>query len=191
MNQNYQQLEDSKLFELLSEDNETAEGAFTELYNRYSPRIFAYCRRFMSTFEEAQDVYQETFLKFLNSGRQAKETGKRIDNVMFYLLLIARHICINVKRNEHKTYEFNEEIDAPYENHEDQDELLNLIKVGLELIPSEYKEIFILREYDGLSYTEIAELTNMTISTVKVKLHRARIKLREVLAPYMEDLSKY
>ena len=191
MKPDYQHLEDSKLFELLSEDNDTAEKAFTELYGRYSPRVFAYCKRFMSTTEEAQDVFQDTFLKFLNSGKQAKETGKKVEKVLFYLLLIARHNCINIKRKEHVTYEFNDEIDIGYESHQDKDEMLNLIKVGLELIPTEYRELFVLREYDGLSYAEISELTNTPIANVKVKLHRSRQKLREVLAPYLEDLSKY
>jgi len=74
---------------------------------------------------------------------------------------------------------------------EDKDELLELVKRSLELMPDEYREIFILREYDGLSYNEIAEMFNLPLNTVKVKIHRAKQKMREILSPYLTELSKF
>ena len=69
-------------------------------------------------------------------------------------------------------------------------ELLKLITTALELLPDDYRESFVLREYDGLSYQEIAEITNSSMATVKIRLFRAKQKIRDILAPYLADLAK-
>ena len=51
-------------------------------------------------------------------------------------------------------------------------------------------ESFVLREYDGLSYQEIADLTQTSLATVKIRIFRAKQKIREILAPYLSDLSQ-
>jgi RNA polymerase sigma-70 factor (ECF subfamily) len=48
----------------------------------------------------------------------------------------------------------------------------------------------VLREYDGLSYQEIADLTQTSLATVKIRIFRAKQKIREILAPYLSDLSQ-
>jgi RNA polymerase sigma-70 factor (ECF subfamily) len=185
----YQNLEDEELYKLLCRDDEAAEKAFTEIYARYSPRVFAYCRRFLGDFEAARDIFQDTFLRFLNSAKNDKEHPKDIHNILSYLVLIARNICINHKRSERVSYSFDENIDVNLsDNHQNNDEMLNLIKIGLDLIPADYRELFVLREYEGFSYEQISNVTGIPKQNVKVRIHRARQKLREVLAPYIEDL---
>ncbi len=66
-------------------------------------------------------------------------------------------------------------------------ELVMLVKTALELLPQHHREAFVLREYDGLSYQEISELTGHTLSTVKIHIYRAKEKLRKILAPYLEE----
>ena len=70
-------------------------------------------------------------------------------------------------------------------------QLLNLIKRALDLLPAEYREAFILREYEGMSYSEIAEMIGESLSNVKIRIYRAKQKIREILAPYLADISKY
>jgi RNA polymerase sigma-70 factor (ECF subfamily) len=74
--------------------------------------------------------------------------------------------------------------DVPYE----QRELLQLIQASLELLPEDYREAFVLREYNGLSYNEIAEVIGESLDVVKVRIFRAKKKLRDILAPYLADL---
>jgi RNA polymerase sigma-70 factor (ECF subfamily) len=57
-------------------------------------------------------------------------------------------------------------------------------------LPDEFKEILILREYNGLKYSDIADITNQSINTVKVKIFRAREKIRQILQPYLSEMSK-
>ncbi len=177
---------DNDLYYMLTSDKKTAEKAFAELYSRHSPRIFAYCRRFLGNKEDAQDVFQETFIRFLDSTKQ----DRVMTNVPAFLLRIARNLCVNVKRKDKNPVSF-EEYMVPDNHENDKSELLTLIKMALDVLPEEYKDIFILREYDGLSYQEISEMLEVPLSTVKIRIFRAKQKIRDVLAPYMKEIEKY
>jgi RNA polymerase sigma-70 factor (ECF subfamily) len=180
------QYNDNALFNMLSSDKKTAEAAFAELYLRHSSRIYAYCRRFLGNKDDAQDVFQETFVKFLECTKQPRV----MTNVPAFLLKIARNLCVNVKRRERNPITFEDYMVSDDLNN-NNDELLKLIKMAMDLLPVEYKDIFILREYDGLTYTEIAEVMNSSLSAVKIRLFRAKQKVREILSPYLADLNKY
>jgi RNA polymerase sigma-70 factor (ECF subfamily) len=180
-------LSDAELFAKLRGDKKTAELAFAELYKRHSARIYAYCRRFLGNQEDARDVFQDTFYRFF----QAADHERIMTNVPAFLLKIARNLCVNFKRAERKTTTL-EDFNLPrIENTLDKEELLELIKSTLEVLNPEYREVFILREYDGLSYEEIAQVTNLTLGTVKIRIYRAKQKIRQILQPYLNDLSKY
>jgi RNA polymerase sigma-70 factor (ECF subfamily) len=69
-------------------------------------------------------------------------------------------------------------------------ELLQLITMSLDLIGFDYKEAFVLREWDGLSYNEIAELTGTSVENAKSRVFRAKQKIKDILAPYLKDLCK-
>src|SRR5437870_9647543 len=83
-------LSDKELCEALRESGESREQAFAELYRRYASRIYQYARRILNRDTEAEDILQETFLKFLQILK--KETV--IENVPAYLLRIARNLAL-------------------------------------------------------------------------------------------------
>ena len=62
--------------------------------------------------------------------------------------------------------------------------------MAMELLPHDMREAFVLREYDGLSYNEISEMLNIKLDTAKVRVFRARQKIKEILEPYLNELSK-
>lgn len=182
---------DLELFAQLSGEKSSAEAAFAILYQRFAPRVFAYCRRILGDYERAQDAFQESFIKFYNAARHERP----MTNVAAFLLRIARNTCLNYQRLKpglsQPPVQFVDDYHAPndpysYENQE----LLKLVTMALELLPENYREVFVLREYDGLSYAEIAEITNTSTANVKVRIFRAKQQIREILAPYLEDLSK-
>jgi len=187
MGQNYEKYSDEELFQLLNLEDNEAERAFTEIYNRYAPYIYAYCRRFLGNKEGAEDIFQETFINFHQSVSKLKE----MTNVKGYILSIARNLCHNFLRNQKFSLTYDDYSSVIDEDRSVNDELLDLIKRGIELMPEDLRELFILREYDGLSYTEIAQISDSNINTVKVKLYRAKQKLRKILEPYIQDLSNY
>jgi len=188
MKKSFEEYGDEKLYYLLCEENENSDRAFAELYARHSSRVFAYCRRFLGNKEEAQDVFQETFIRF----HQSSSKDRVMTNVPAYILRIARNLCVNSKRKEksHLTFE-DYMVGDDDESKSDKDELLELVKTALEVLPDKYKEMFILREYDGMSYAEIGEITDESVSTVKVRIYRAKQKIREVLSPYINELEKF
>ena len=87
----YSEYSDSNLYALLR--TEAAEGAFGELYSRYSSIVYSYCLRVMSDRDKAYDIFQDTFMRFY----QSAERHPSLDNVKGYLLTIARNLCLNEK----------------------------------------------------------------------------------------------
>jgi RNA polymerase sigma-70 factor (ECF subfamily) len=189
MKKKTEEYSDNELFEMLEKDKAIAEKAFAELYSRYSSMVYAYILRFLGDRDEAKDVFQETLVRFHQSAGQ----GRNMTNVPGFMMTIARNLCINEKRNVQKNVSYEEymgEKDDPDEKRE-KDELLELVKMALDLLPDDLKEVFILREYEGYSYNEIAELTNEKLSNIKVRIFRARQKIREILKPYLKEINKY
>lgn len=182
----FDEYSDAELFYMLCDDKRTAEGAFSELFKRHSPRIYAYCKRFIGNLEEAEDLFQETFIRF----HQSASKDRVMTNVPAFLLKIARNLCVNFKKREKQSVSYEDYMVPDYgtESGSEQSELLDLIKDALETLPDEYKEPFILREYHGLTYKEIAEITEMPLSNVKERIHRAKQKIKDILAPYMQEL---
>jgi len=177
---------DAELFYRLSGEKEIAEAAFTELYARYGGRVFAYCLRFLGHRDEAMDVYQETFIRFFESAKKRRE----MTNVPGYLLKIARNLCLNCKRNKKLTVEFEDYQSLVLPSTTEKTEFLQLITTAMEMLPDEYREVFVLREYEGLSYAEIAEIVDESLSNVKVRIFRAKQKIRGILAPYIAEFSE-
>ena len=187
MAEKQEEFSDIELFNSLSKDKETSDKAFKLLYERYSSKVYAYCRRFLGNKEQAQDVFQETFIRFYQAARQERV----MTNVHAFLLRIARNLCINEKRNEKNNVDIEEFMLVQNPAKDEKQELLELIKMALDLLPDEYREMFILREYQGLTYSEIVDLTGASIGTVKIRIYRAKQKIRKILAPYLKELSQY
>lgn len=177
---------DEKLVSMLHKDKSIAEKAFQEIYNRYSTLVHAYCFRVFNDSQQAEDVFQETFLKFYEN----VNVNSKVTNVPGFLITIARNICLNLKRDnpimvslDNIHFPFSVDNQTNYENKE----LLDLIKYALELLDFEYREAFVLREYDGLPYTEIAEITGTTLTNAKSRVFRAKQKIKDILQPYLKE----
>lgn len=185
MNKKYSNLTDLELYQALSQDKLQAEPAFAELYSRYSQKIYAYCLRVTGNKEDASDIFQESFCNFYDTAKSKSD----ITNVAGLMITIARNLCLNYTRSKkvHIVLEdYNLQTnDTGYE----QKELLDLISNALEVLEFEFKEAFILRQYHGFSYKEIAEITNTLESTARNRFWRAKDKIREILAPYLDELS--
>ncbi len=186
MRQNYSTYSDDKLIFILRSNNEESEAAFTEIYNRYSSKVHAYCLRVLNNLEEAEDIFQEVFIRFY----QRVRADYPATNVPGFLIKIARNLCLNYKRDKMNTVsiEDNDVFVDSGKNYENS-ELLELITTALELIDFEYKEAFILREYDSLSYNEIAEICGITVTNAKSRVFRAKLKIKEILNPYLKDMA--
>lgn len=185
MLKNLSKYSDSELFAALREKKSIAEAAFSEIYARYSQRVFAYCLRIIGNNEDAQDIFQDTFLNFFKSAQEHSQ----IANVSAYLLKIARNLCLNHKRNKKYNLNFDNFHFTTNDNGYEQKEMLEIIGTALECLDFEYKEAFVLRLYHGLSYQEISDITGESLSTIKNRVWRAKLKIKNILSPYLQDLS--
>lgn len=185
MPENYSKYSDDKLFQELKKNNRAAEKSFGELYSRYSQRIYAYCLRISGSPEDASDIFQEVFLNFYKSSKSLK----KLDNIPGYLMRIARNLCINHSRSKRVTLNIEDFNCSTNDKGYEQKELLGLIASALECLDFEYRETFILRQYHGLAYKEIADITGEPISTIRNRVWRAKEKIKNILQPYLKDLS--
>lgn len=174
---------DVDLFFSLAGDKKVAEEAFAELYARYAGRVYAYCYRCTSDPDEAQDIFQETFLRFY-------ESAKRVDsmsNVIGFILKISRNLILNHRRNKKHAIDIDSIEILAGPGAQDGSELLGMLTTALDMLPDDYREAFVLREYEGLSYNQIAEILDTSLTNVKVRIFRAKQRLRKILSPYLAD----
>ena len=186
MQSGYGKYNDKQLYEMLGDKKEIAEAAFGELYARYAQRIYAYCLRITGNSDDARDIFQETFLKFFHS----VERIKKMDNVAGYLIKIARNQCLNFKRFRRDNVSIEDYNITVNDTSYEQKELLQLVARALDMLDFESREAFILRQYHGLSYNEIASITGASVSSMKSRVWRAKLKLKEILDPFLHDLPK-
>ncbi|MDB5035877.1 MAG: hypothetical protein JWQ98_3118 [Chlorobi bacterium] len=175
---------DADLYRMLRGDSSTREAAFGELYTRHGSRIYLYCRKIMGDQAAADDAYQQTFLRFL----QSAERDRLMTNLPAYLLRIARNVCLNAKKRMGYISVPLEEFQLSVEDVSlEAKELATMINAALDLLPEDYREAFVLQAYNGLSYREIAEVIDLPITTVRNRIVRAKQKIREILSPYLAD----
>lgn len=148
----------------------------TELYEKFSKDIFRYSLSILKNEDEAKDAVQEVFVKYAESESSFKGDCSQ----KTWLLVITRNYCYNRISNKG----FNSgSIDSEVlrRSYENNFEVVISLKDALKTLTSEQNELLYLLEYEGYSYKEIAELTAQTIENVKIKIYRARKKLREIL----------
>ncbi len=177
----YAEYSDEELYSLLCEGDKQA---FAEIYARYRGRIYAYVLRMIGDRDRANDIFQDTFTRVY--GR--RDSGRVIRNVSAYIYTTARNLCLNALRDEKPRTTVEDYHRVAFQPNHENIELAELVGAALELLPETYREAFVLREYDGLSYQEIAEVTGQTLASVKIHIYRAKEKLRKILSPYLEEV---
>ncbi len=181
MSDRYAHHSDEELLALLAEGKKEA---FTEIYARYRGRIYAYILRMIGDRDRADDIFQETFTRLY---RSCLNSDQKVLRASSYIFTTARNRCLNAIRDRKNTTDVEDYHQIVYQPSFENVELAELVKTSLELLPDHYREAFVLREYDGLSYQEIAEITGQSLPSVKIHIFRAKKKLREILTPYLVE----
>ena len=161
-------------------------AAFPQLYERFSPRLYSYCLRLLRDSQSAEDVVQETLIKVHTEQRSLREAR----SLRGWIFTIARNEVFGILR-KNKAVPFVDE-DMAWENETPLELLLqseekNIVEYLLGELKSEYREVLVLREYENLSYEEIASATSSTLSAVKSRLFKARKALIKKLQPLYDE----
>ena len=165
------------------------EMAFVALYNRHKDAIYAFCLKMLSDPQRAQDAMQDTFLRAYEN----RDRLPQLRSVRAWLFTVARNGCLNQMRKGRRLVELDlddgwDEPIAPADvpsGQLEKSEEVELVNTFLQQLPPHYREVLVLREYQNLSYDEIAAVTRSTLSAVKSRLFKARKKLAAYLEPVL------
>jgi RNA polymerase sigma-70 factor (ECF subfamily) len=173
------------LFEEFLLDNNKKKQIYTEIYNRFSSKIYNYCLKILKNRLDANDAFSETFVKFYEITKTDVNGGL----LKSYLYRAAHNNCVNIIKRRTLTQEIPE--DASDFN-EDADNLgtFEIVENALDTLPFYQKELFILRYYQGLGYDEISKITMTDASIIRTRIHRIIQKLQKLLKPHFEDYKR-
>lgn len=170
------------------------------MLKKYAPRVYAIAIRMMRDQDEAEEVLQETFISACQhiqkfEGRSALGT---------WLHRIATNAALMRLRKQKNKKEVS--LDAPLETSDGDDiprqiedwtyfpadlslnsELRDVLEQAIRQLPDSLRTVFTLREIEGYNTAETAAMLNISVSAAKVRLHRARLQLRETLSPYFSE----
>ncbi len=174
------------------------EMAFGVLVERYQTRLLNFIYRTIGDRERAEDLVQEAFVRI------ARHLGRFDTSRKFstWAYTIASNLAKNELRNrsrnpvgyfqgitdhqdEERPLEFEDETARP-DDHLDRRELQALIAESVATLPEHHREVFVLRELEGRSYEEIAEITKANLGTVKSRLNRARTAFAAHIGPRLD-----
>jgi len=176
--------------ELISRYLAGQEAALETLVRRHKNRIYAYILMIVKDKELAEDLFQDTFIKVINTIRsnQYKEEGKFIQ----WAMRIAHNLIIDYFRKANRIpiienreeYDVIDKIRMPVESVEEMmitEQIHRDVKRLIEYLPKEQKEVLMMRHYQDMSFKDIAEVTNVSINTALGRMRYALINLRKLV----------
>lgn len=173
--------------------------AFTALVEKYKQPVINFIARMLRDETESEDLAQNVFVQVHKSAHRYKTSAK----FSTWLFTIARNLCLNEirRRSRHPT----DSLDAPHPTQTDQPlhqfedvktfsppdtllhgELAEKIEQALFELPENQRTAILLCRQDELSYEEIAEVLECSLSATKSLIHRGRETLKEKLKPYLQ-----
>jgi len=142
----------------------------------FSDRIYRFVLKSIKDSHKAEDIVQDCYEKLWKN-----VDNVNVEKVKAYLFTTAYHTMIDRIRKE-KRSAFSEELNVTEESHENNySDLSEILKTAVERLPQLQRMVLLLRDYEGYSYKEIGELTNLSESQVKVYIYRARVFLKKYI----------
>ncbi len=166
---------------------------FDAVYRDYYPRIKRYLARLIS-FDDAEDVAQEAFLKVSRS----LDGFRRESSISTWVYRIATNAAMDRLRSPAyrarlaaaaiddscdagETFSANEDRGSSLEEDAIRSEMSDCVQGLVAQLPENYRTVLILSETEGMKNAEIAEVLGISLETVKIRVHRARVRLKQIL----------
>ncbi|MET0396141.1 MAG: sigma-70 family RNA polymerase sigma factor [Longimicrobiaceae bacterium] len=189
-------LDDSQVVAAFLDGNRRA---FDELVERYQNRLLNFVYRTTGDRERAEDLVQETFIRVYRHLHRFDQTKK----FSTWIYTIASNLAKNELRNRSRNplvlfqaIKKNWDADARPLEWEDNtyrpDDLFRkrhlrrMVESAVSELPEHHRTVFILREMEGKTYEEIADITKCNLGTVKSRLNRARNNFAQIIAPMLD-----
>lgn len=182
--------------ELITAARSGDRAALERLLRNHESAVFRFGLKMCREQEDAKDVLQETLL----AAARTLPDFRGASSVSTWLYTIARSFCIKKRRTGKYAPEQVHSLDAEPETaaaladpgrgpEEDMagHQLRAALDAAIGALEPMYREVLVLRDVEGLSAAEVAEILGVSVDAVKSRLHRARIAVREQLAPMLEQ----
>ncbi len=186
-------------FELIEQFVNGDQSSIEALIKKHKSRIYTYIFLIVKNEQLAEDIFQDTFIKVINSLRKGKYQDK--GRFVSWVIRIAHNIVIDHFRKEknlrtisndnveYDLFNSSKYSDKTIEQNIIHDQITNDVRKLIEKLPNDQKEVIILRHYVGLSFKEIAENTDVSINTALGRMRYALINMRKLIEEHNISLS--
>jgi RNA polymerase sigma-70 factor, ECF subfamily len=169
--------------------------AFDELVRRYQDKVYRLSYKILRHEEDAAEALQDAFLSAYR-GLKGFKVQSTFSTWLYRIATNASLMKYRKRRNLHVSLEQSQSSDEDAETMQVPDwstqpldalldsETREVMEEGIGKLPTELRTVFVLRDVEGLSNAEVAEVLELTVAAVKSRLHRARIALRDRLNRY-------
>lgn len=172
--------------ELINEVKAGNKEYFSEIIKRYNQKLFRIAAGYGILDDDRDEVLQLSYIAAYEKLNQFRGEAK----FSTWLIRILINECLMIKRRKGKTINLSEEeiVTIPAGNHLNPQEAYmtkerkELLESAIEKLPEKYKSVYILKEVEGMSIDEAAETLNISKINVKVRLHRAKNMLKDILS---------
>lgn len=188
--------------ELMLRYRDGDKASFETLYERYEKPLFDFIYRMVPDSTETESLFQETFLRLVRAARKYRATAQ----FRTWLFQIAVNLCRDRSRGmKHRSHlslnspltaqggyspELQDLLSDPspaVDRSFEDGELQSAVKEALSALPEDEQLVVVLREYQGMPYSEIAEIMDRPVGTLKFINHRAHERLRHALVRYLGE----
>jgi RNA polymerase sigma factor (sigma-70 family) len=178
-------------YELIQRFIKGEQSCFEQLIHRHKNKVFAYISLYIRDQALAEDLFQDTFMKVIQSVR----TGKYQDNGKFisWVMRIAHNLIIDhfrrikqmntVSNDNYESDLFNSKrfAESTVEDNMIRRQIQKDVRKMISMLPDDQREVVILRHYAGLSFKEIADITDVSINTALGRMRYALINMRKLM----------
>jgi RNA polymerase sigma-70 factor (ECF subfamily) len=192
--------DDSEDLDLVGKASRGDRQAFDKLIQKYQHRVYHFCFRMVNDVEEAEELTQDVFVKLFSNLKRFRQESK----FSTWLFQIAKNLSLNkLKYLKLRRYYTTQSLDESKKTetselkHELADErkdvqtlfedieMQTLVQSKIDALRADYRTALVLRDIEGLSYEEIAKIMKLAEGTVKSRIHRARLELKDSLSKYL------
>ena len=178
-------------YELIQRFIKGEQSCFEQIIHRHKNKVFAYISLYIRDQALAEDLFQDTFMKVI----QSVKTGKYQDNGKFisWVMRIAHNLIIDhfrrikqmntISNDDYESDLFNSKkfADSTIEDDMIRRQIQKDVRKMISHLPDDQREVVILRHYAGLSFKEIAEITDVSINTALGRMRYALINMRKIM----------
>jgi len=178
-------------YELIQRFIKGEQSCFEQIIHRHKNKVYAYISLYIRDQALAEDLYQDTFMKVI----QSVKAGKYYDNGKFisWVMRIAHNLIIDhfrrvkqmntISNDDYDSDLFNSRklAEANVEDIMIKRQIQKDVRRMISQLPEDQREVVILRHYAGLSFKEIADITNVSINTALGRMRYALINMRKIM----------